>query len=182
MLPLAQISKLEKVNTLLYFPNALNIVMADGHEYFFGSFIDRDYCFSLISGLSEVQKKISQMEGIQNASTQRSLEFGYQAYHDIFGGGYNQDETNSIPDTSKASATKVAEIALLNNSTNEQALHHISIASNSSSLLLSRTNNYPVSFSAINYVAGSMLLLEQTVNSSCFEMWRSIWLHSSSFW
>ncbi len=79
LLQMGSVEKLEKMNTLMYIPNAISLITADQQEYFFGSFIDRDQCYNLIKNLLEVEKRIVELHGVNEAVASRKLEYGYQA-------------------------------------------------------------------------------------------------------
>jgi hypothetical protein len=79
LLQMGSVEKIDKMNTLMYIPNAISIVTNDQEEYFFGSFIDRDQCYYLIKNLLEVEKRIVELNGVNEAVASRKLEYGYQA-------------------------------------------------------------------------------------------------------
>lgn len=108
LLPLYRVVKLEKALTLKYIPNAITVVVQDDpEEYFFASFIDRDQCFSLIKSLSEIEKRIAEIntgEGI--AIEERRLEYGYQTTSSLFAAQWTGTQQPSIatPNANPASA------------------------------------------------------------------------------
>eukprot|EP01034_Spumella_vulgaris_P023821 gene23821-30092_t len=85
LLPLSSIKNLEKCNTMVYIPNAISITVEEGEEYFFGSFIDRVQCFTLLTNLSEIAKRIISIQGNAFQPETRVLEFGYQSCYNPFG-------------------------------------------------------------------------------------------------
>lgn len=84
LLPLAQVVKLEKTNTLMYIPNALQITMPEKEEYFFASFIDRDQCYNLLNSMMEVGKRLLEIGAVDSGESKRALEFGYQKRNNLF--------------------------------------------------------------------------------------------------
>jgi hypothetical protein len=54
LLELKDLITIEKSNTLYYIPNAIAIKSKCNGEFFFGSFIDRDICFALLTSMSQV--------------------------------------------------------------------------------------------------------------------------------
>lgn len=102
LIPLAEVSKVEKSTTLGYIPNAITIKMKDNSDYFFASFIDRELCYNLIVRLSQIAKSVVDLrnseiekkkrEGNEDKSDKdddmvddykydqdgKPLEFGYQ--------------------------------------------------------------------------------------------------------
>lgn len=54
LLELKELVSIEKSNTLYYIPNAIAIKSKSNGEFFFGSFIDRDICFALLTSMSQV--------------------------------------------------------------------------------------------------------------------------------
>lgn len=79
LLPMRNVLRIEKTNTLLYIPNALTIILEDkGGEYFFGSFIDRDACVQMLKNLVEIERRIIEIHGHDATLEARGLEFGYQ--------------------------------------------------------------------------------------------------------
>lgn len=89
LLSLAQVKAITKTNTLVYIPNAISITMEDDSAYFFGSFIERDACHSLLNNLSTIEKRINELNGAINieptdASGENLLELGYQTRQTIF--------------------------------------------------------------------------------------------------
>jgi hypothetical protein len=68
---------MEKCNTMVYIPNAISITVEEGEEYFFGSFIDRVQCFTLLTNLSEIAKRIISIQGGAYVAETRPLEYGY---------------------------------------------------------------------------------------------------------
>lgn len=79
LLSMEHIVKVEKMNTLMYVPNALQITTKDTEEYFFGSFIDRDQCFNLIVQMSDVGKRLLELHGPNPAIEEKGLVFGFQS-------------------------------------------------------------------------------------------------------
>jgi GRAM domain len=77
LLALHNITAIEKTNTLIYLPNAILLTTADKEEYFFGSFIDRDPCYSLLTSMSEVSKRLMELGGISD-DIHSTLVFGIQ--------------------------------------------------------------------------------------------------------
>jgi len=76
LLAMELIESIEKQNTLMYIPNAISITTAT-EEYFFGSFIDRDPCYNLLTRLSAVKKKLVEINC--NADTEkRKVVLGLQ--------------------------------------------------------------------------------------------------------
>ncbi len=56
LVPLHHIATIEKTNSLVIIPNALLITNISGEEYFFGSFMERDLCYTLLKSMVEVSK------------------------------------------------------------------------------------------------------------------------------
>ena len=70
---------MEKTNTLLYIPNAILVHSKLYGEFFFGSFIDRDVCYSLLTGMSQVLKRLGEIDGGDGGEIEtRELTFGLQ--------------------------------------------------------------------------------------------------------
>lgn len=86
LLLLRTIAEVKRTNTLYYVPNALSVVMGDGSEYFFGSFIDREQCYAILVSLNDVGKHMASLPGYDETAELRSLEFGYQTRNNFFGG------------------------------------------------------------------------------------------------
>ena len=79
LLSLKDIVKVEKTNTLLYIPNAILVHSKTFGEFFFGSFIDRDVCYSLLTGMSQVLKRLGEIDGGDGVEAEtRELVFGLQ--------------------------------------------------------------------------------------------------------
>jgi hypothetical protein len=83
LLSLKDITKVEKTNTLVYFPNAILVHSKTHGEFFFGSFIDRDVCHSLLTGMSQVSKRLGEIDGGDGGGSgggvdTRDLVFGLQ--------------------------------------------------------------------------------------------------------
>ena len=76
LLAMELIESIEKQNTLMYIPNAISITTAT-EEYFFGSFIDRDPCYNLLTRLSAVKKKLVEING-QSDNEKRKVVLGLQ--------------------------------------------------------------------------------------------------------
>lgn len=81
LLQLATLDRIEKTNTLMYIPNAILIATDSKEEFFFGSFIDRDQCHTLLYKLSKVEKHLLQVRSKDNLDScvDRQLEFGFQS-------------------------------------------------------------------------------------------------------
>eukprot|EP01038_Epipyxis_sp_PR26KG_P006425 gene6425-8843_t len=77
LLSLSSIESIEKTNTLFYIPNAILVKTGENEEFFFGSFIDRDQCFNLLNSMTEVEKRLIEING--KPENIRQLEFGYQS-------------------------------------------------------------------------------------------------------
>jgi hypothetical protein len=67
MVHLKDIKSIEKSNSLFFIPNALTIVLTDGEEYFFGSFLDRDLCHRTISSMVTIQKSLVELTRPESA-------------------------------------------------------------------------------------------------------------------
>lgn len=76
LLALKDIVKIEKAFTMGIFPTALLITDSSDDDYFFGSFLDRDSCFSMLSNMSQAEKQLAKMDGA--AVDKRNLVLGYQ--------------------------------------------------------------------------------------------------------
>lgn len=63
LIPLVQVEKLKKTNTVYIIPNAITINTMNGDRYFFGSFIDRDPCFEILSSMVNIAKSLVQVMG-----------------------------------------------------------------------------------------------------------------------
>jgi len=80
LIPLQSIASIEKTNTMIYVPNALLITTIDKDEYFFGSFIDRDYCYNLLQSMSSVARHLAKLPDSKRVSVyDRNLVFGLQS-------------------------------------------------------------------------------------------------------
>lgn len=60
VIPLHSISSVEKTNSLMIIPNALLLKVESGEEYFFGSFMERELCYSLLTSMVEVSKGLQE--------------------------------------------------------------------------------------------------------------------------
>lgn len=85
LLSLRRIEKVNKATTLGYIPNAISIVMENKEEFFFGSFIDRELCYTLLTNLMQIEKRILQLhrddadDDNDDFLDDAHLEFGYQS-------------------------------------------------------------------------------------------------------
>jgi len=84
LLSLRKMDKVQKTNTMIYIPNAISIIMEDKEEYFFGSFIDRELCHTLLTNLMQIEKRIMELHRDDTDGDEDDfmddghLEFGYQ--------------------------------------------------------------------------------------------------------
>lgn len=62
-IPLHYIASIDKTNTVMIIPNALLIKVMSGEEYFFGSFMERELCYNLLSSMVEVSKGLQEING-----------------------------------------------------------------------------------------------------------------------
>ena len=77
LLALQFMSTIEKTNTLYYVPNAIVITTNDKKEdYFFASFIDRDYCYNLLVQLQSVAKRLMDLHGPNAILEDKNLILG----------------------------------------------------------------------------------------------------------
>jgi len=60
LISLKRIDNVEK-KQIFFLPNALTIKEIDGEEYFFGSFLDRDLCFRMITSLVMIEKSLDEL-------------------------------------------------------------------------------------------------------------------------
>jgi hypothetical protein len=91
LLPLADISQVEKGNTLQIIPNAIRLKY-DNEEYFFGSFANRGKCFLNLCSLIDEAKKLV-VPGKENETpwAHRELTFGWQKDNVLtIGTGYHR--------------------------------------------------------------------------------------------
>eukprot|EP01041_Mallomonas_annulata_P000512 gene512-983_t len=61
LLSLQQIAHVERTS-VFFVPNALLITTAVGEEYFFGSFLDRDQCYNMLTLMMKIAKRLVEME------------------------------------------------------------------------------------------------------------------------
>ena len=61
LLSLQQIAGVERT-TVFFVPNALLVTTTVGEEYFFGSFLDRDQCYNLLTVMVKIAKGLVEME------------------------------------------------------------------------------------------------------------------------
>lgn len=84
LLALQDVASIEKTNTLYYVPNAILVSTSSGssslekEDYFFGSFIDRDQCYNLLTSLVKVSKRLIDLHGPASVLENRNLILGYQ--------------------------------------------------------------------------------------------------------
>lgn len=69
IIPLHNISAVEKTNSLMIIPNALLITVNTGEEFFFGSFMERELCYTLLNSMVEVSKGLQEIAGPSEADT-----------------------------------------------------------------------------------------------------------------
>ena len=63
LIPLEKVEHLKKTNTVYIIPNAITVHTISGDMYFFGSFIDRDPCFEILSSMVNIAKSLVQVMG-----------------------------------------------------------------------------------------------------------------------
>jgi hypothetical protein len=68
LIPLEKVERLKKTNTVYIIPNAITVHTVSGDNYFFGSFIDRDACFELLSSMVNIAKSLVQVMGSDASS------------------------------------------------------------------------------------------------------------------
>ena len=73
LLPLREITHIEKANTAMVVPNAIRIHMLSGVEHFFASFVERDPCFKRLNASIDAEK---QFDGVRVAETLRKASDG----------------------------------------------------------------------------------------------------------
>lgn len=76
LVALKEIVKIEKTNVMMIIPTAVQVTDSTGEEYFFGSFLDRDSCYSMLLNISEAEKQLAKIAG--SAVDNRNLNLGYQ--------------------------------------------------------------------------------------------------------
>jgi hypothetical protein len=168
LLQMSALNKVEKMNTLMYIPNAISLLMSNQEEYFFGSFIDRDHCFSLIQRLVEVEKSIAQQYGVDDAIANRKLDFGYQQTA--------KPATTSI--SSKILGVSTAkEVASESESPNDQAKP----VDTSEEEVLNLFQDNPMNFSSTMTSLGLIELINTKLNVTAKEVYRKCWMNASSY-
>ncbi len=61
LLSLQQIAEVERTS-VFFIPNALLVTTTVGEEYFFGSFLDRDQCYNMLTMMIKIAKRLVEME------------------------------------------------------------------------------------------------------------------------
>ena len=61
LIPLASVERLKKTNTVYIIPNAITVYTVDEGRYLFGSFIDRDHCFEILSSMVNIARSLVQV-------------------------------------------------------------------------------------------------------------------------
>lgn len=82
LLALLNIASIEKMNSLSIVPNAFQISMTSKDEYFFGSFLNRDMCHSLLTRMSEVDRHLYELHADESTFSflnNKEFEFGIQS-------------------------------------------------------------------------------------------------------
>ena len=69
IIPLHKISAVEKTNSLVIIPNALLITVNNGEEYFFGCFMERELCYTLLNSMVEVSKGLQEIAAPEETDT-----------------------------------------------------------------------------------------------------------------
>jgi len=108
LLLLKDIAEVHRMNTLYYVPNALSIVTVDRTEYFFGSFIDRQQCYNLLTNLSNVGRKMASMDEFDASALTRTLEFGYIKKTELFSSRSQTINTSMSGSMASSSASPVS--------------------------------------------------------------------------
>ncbi len=62
LISLCDIENVEK-KQMFFIPNALTVRDSDGEEYFFGSFLDRDLCFRMLTSMVAIAKSLGEIAG-----------------------------------------------------------------------------------------------------------------------
>ncbi len=75
LIPMDTIDHVEKENTAVVIPNAIRLYMNNGHELLFGSYIDRDPCYDLLTASIEAEKHYSliKAEGVSRAASMEAV-------------------------------------------------------------------------------------------------------------
>lgn len=68
LIPLESVDELKKTNTVYIIPNAITVHTVGGELYFFGSFIDRDPCFDILSYMVNIARSLVQVMGSEPSS------------------------------------------------------------------------------------------------------------------
>jgi hypothetical protein len=59
---LKEIVSVEK-EKMFFLPNALTVKTSDGEDYFFGSFLDRDLCYRMLTSMVMIEKSLVELTG-----------------------------------------------------------------------------------------------------------------------
>lgn len=112
LLALQCIVDIEKTNTLIYVPNALSIKMADKEDYFFASFLDRDQCYNLLSGMAKVAKRLVELHGSNSQVENRGLIFGFQSnFTSLTGNATASSIVNVFSNAAAGASSSITAIA-----------------------------------------------------------------------
>jgi hypothetical protein len=173
LLSLKDLSGIEKSNTLYYIPNAIQVNSNTYGDFFFGSFVERDVCFGLLSSMSLVAKRLVEIKidgKIEPAET-RELIFGLRT---VKGAGmtYLGDYVSLMAAQAKAISTTYQGQghALTNaNNSDENQLNSVVISDAISGAVI--TNNAEVAIATDNRSVPSSKSnkMELGANSSRFE-------------
>lgn len=174
LLALKDIVKIEKAFTMGIFPTALLITDSSDDDYFFGSFLDRDSCYSMLSNISQAEKQLAKMDGV--AVEKRNLVLGYQTER--------PDKTNSKSSllqqvketvrtpTKAAQLSQSQEIISVEPITSDHSTAQIPGEEDSAEVI-----NIPDFFQQ----HGINILLAETISHDMISVYNTCWRHAKGY-
>lgn len=182
LLPLKYLDSIEKTNTLYYIPNAISVVMNDQEKFFFGSFIDRDYCYNLLKNMSEVEKRMIEIHGEDILRDLRSLQFGFLGKKDVEiipASPTDMKDANLAPSDAQTNPTDTNQ-----SDTNEFERKDSFNLDNDQpdSVFVPDPEDDTIDFSTVYNTSGITVLLDKSLDSSPLELWSCCWLYGNGYW
>ena len=198
------------MNTLYYIPNAI-LLKDQNEEYFFGSFIDRDHCFDLLSNLTKVARTLSDLS-LQNPDNEhhQKLSFGLQkdtvsdlvsnltdlAAFTMAGPAQStpavsskvDDDDDEVKQSSDEVMMRLEGEELQISSSPPRTMTSLSAPTVDSSVLpepLSPSTKRSLpsqEFKSLFHKCSVEVLLTETINAPVSELWRTCWQDSSDYW
>jgi hypothetical protein len=180
LLSLKEIIHIEKAFTMGIFPTAIQIEDSSHEEYFFGSFLDRDSCYSMLTNMSQAEKQLAKLDGA--TVEKRNLVLGYQTERPEKAQKIAAREPPLSPTKASRQSTEVISVEPA-----KEALNEVDEQPETEDDIVHPDDESPDDIETTIDIAewfkkhGISMIHEEILSCSAKDVYQACWLHGSGF-